>query len=194
MSRNNVWVYILAVVLLFSAGVLVVIRLRPDGNGEPGARDTGTSRETSGEPEIDTALVERLTAAVDKYDRAESLMKAGDYEAAYRLFLEVKEDLKYVPMAEPDRKALEENLTACRRAMARAEDPEETPSLGQMYRTAMELADKGDYAGARKLLLSIKYYVKRDDLPLNPATTREIDRRLADIEKKLKDQPVPTDN
>ena len=65
------------------------------------------------------------------------------------------------------------------------------PSLGQKYKTALSLYDQGDYAGARTLLLEIKDTVQKENLQLNPATQQEIERRLAEIDKRLETKPAP---
>jgi len=69
---------------------------------------------------------------------------------------------------------------------ASAQDAE--PSLGQKYKDADRLYEQGDYAGARKLLLEVKEGAARQNLPLNRATKEQIDRRLAEIDRKLADR------
>ncbi len=73
---------------------------------------------------------------------------------------------------------------------ALAQDAEQ-PSLGQKYKTALNLYEQGDYAGAKKLLLEVKETVEKENLQLNPSTKQEIERRLTDIEAKLQAAPAP---
>ncbi len=69
-----------------------------------------------------------------------------------------------------------------------AQDAE--PSLGQKYKTALNLYERGDYAGAKKMLTEVKETVEKENLQLNPSTKQEIDRRLAAIDAKLQAAPA----
>jgi len=62
---------------------------------------------------------------------------------------------------------------------------EARPSLGQKYKTALGVYEQGNYAEARKLLLDIKATVEKEGLEVSPATRREIDRWLAEIDRQM---------
>jgi type II secretory pathway component GspD/PulD (secretin) len=79
-------------------------------------------------PKSDPAQVSKLNVAVAKYNKAQGLMRAKDYENALTLFTEVKTDLDSLPanaVAASDRTALDANMTTCKDAMKAATAPME---------------------------------------------------------------------
>ena len=77
-------------------------------------------------PKVDTALRTRIDAAAGKYNKAQGLMRAKDYESALVLFNEAKFDVDALPadkVAVGDRRALESNIAACKEQIALANAP-----------------------------------------------------------------------
>jgi len=79
-------------------------------------------------------------------------------------------------------------------APAPAEKPaaQETPSLGQRYKAAMALMDRGEYSKAYTALEDIKETVEDEKLEISDATRRSIDQGIATcVEKMRESQAAP---
>ena len=70
----------------------------------------------------------------------------------------------------------------------RAQTPQ--VSLDEKYKTALQLYDRGDLQGARKLLLEVKEGIKAGELKVAPETAKAIDDRLVEIDKTVAEAPA----
>jgi len=73
-------------------------------------------------PTLGEAELKRALAAREAYIAAEDMMRQKKYTEALKLFLKAREHMAGLPLAEADRQQLERRISACRKALADADD------------------------------------------------------------------------